>query len=523
MMNNTFRVLTSLEYDDLVHFKEDYPSGMYRTYFGLIFGHNAQIPDDTAINRSLAVTRLTNVRKADEDLHYSLFANQNSFIEYHSEPLFNALFLKLKNHKRGMSYDEYKIKYFLDPKHPKHKMRVKAYEELRDSAHLNLPKLKNVRGKVKINEDMGHGKYPRLVVDLTAPGSYDGGAAAEEIKSVMANFTELNIIFVKTPDIAKLREVFHNLRYSSEDYFYYFSDDCCGAIQCSDGRFMFNLDISKCDGSHDKCIFDLLLRLCSYDDDIYKEIKLAVGYLGLPLDLGRGDDRARLAPTRPVLYSGSTLTTIANNLAVLLICHSIKRLVNAHRSPIGQVLYKRSCKNLIHHAASLAGYIVTVDDCSDCPEKLQFLKHSPCFQGPTEIYLNLGVVLRSSGRCWQDLPGRNSTPLWVRGYRFSSSVIRGMVHAGDHSILTALRRKFALPLPPVYDHWLVENLSNDGSLPRRWIPNSTLALRYDCDEIDIQQLCDVIADYDPRELGCVFVNPTVAKIYKLDYSYDIYE
>jgi hypothetical protein len=133
----------------------------------------------------------------------------------------------------------------------------------------------------------------------------------------------------------------------------------------------------------------------------------------------------KLLPHGPRLYSGSTITTLINNLANILICKAIAESV-ALNGPADIVA-----------AAARVGYVVTCEKC-ETPEDIQFLKHSPVVDtaGNLRAMLNLGVLLRASGVCRGELPGKKYVPEKQRAASFQHALLHGMYPRVSFQLLT---------------------------------------------------------------------------------------
>jgi len=136
-----------------------------------------------------------------------------------------------------------------------------------------------------------------------------------------------------------------------------------------------------------------------------------------------------LIPREPKLYSGSVITTATNNIANVSIGMSIADLDEIR-------------PELIEGAAKRAGYLVT--GCTPLPffEKVQFLKHSPVLVGGEFLpILNIGVLLRLSGTCKGDLPGRG--PLAERARIFQRALLRGAYPYTSCTLIDAMKARVA--------------------------------------------------------------------------------
>lgn len=220
------------------------------------------------------------------------------------------------------------------------------------------------------------------------------------------------IEFVATPSPTALREAFRQLENPSGTFYAcVFSDDACIAFHTPFGIKRFNMDISSCDSSHGRSIFDAFIRL--FPDQLRDAARILVEQCEQPIEVRDVHDRKRLVrlrPKAPRLYSGSTITTAINNLANFLIILAIT--MTPYTSPASLIRAAEGC-----------GYIITLQECEKLHD-LQFLKHSPVHdvQGCIQPLLNLGVLLRASGSCNGDLPRGD---FQTRAQQFQYSLVWG--------------------------------------------------------------------------------------------------
>jgi hypothetical protein len=308
-----------------------------------------------------------------------------------------------------------------DDDHPKKRLRIDAYWDIVNSCRATLSDrlwLRNVLYKAKKNEILPADKVMRMIGDLGVAASLQGFVLTKFVKSAMAaepfDYLGGTIEFCPSPSPDSLERIFKNLvdppgRY----YFIYFSDDASYSVRRPDGSVcMFNVDISKCDASHTKHVWKALrATLPPWMHDDYDRL---VGQLLLPIkvyDVTEKNRRCYLKPKGPKLYSGSTLTTVTNNMANLLIAMS---LAESEADNADKII----------ESAEAAGYIYKVQTCDDLYD-LQFLKHSPVYDvtGRMRAVLNIGVLLRMTGTCKGDLPGRGD--LEARAREFQFALLRG--------------------------------------------------------------------------------------------------
>lgn len=385
------------------------PDTSFRTCFGPCVCHNGVILRDNNHNQNLGIRRLTLARGSvtQEQCHR---VRQTHFILNHQTFLEGLADLYSSKFMEYVDMEDEAEKHHADP-HPKKMLRVQAWEDLNEDwtrfDETWLPEgKKTVLYKCKKDEIAKTGKVIRMIGDLGVSASLQGFVITDLLKKAMAtnDYDDGDTVlhFCASPTQDGLREVFSNLiSPPSRVYFCLFSDDSCVSIRANGQVYTFNVDISKCDASHSTQLFAALVALtpphCRGDMD------RLVAQCKLPIRVHNRADKKEyviLKPSGPRLYSGSTLTTVINNLANLLIGKSI-----SEQDYDGKT--HSEVQKTIVQAAKEVGYIVT---CEPCPDYscIQFLKHSPAYDvhGKLQPLLNLGVILRMSGTCRRELPGR---------------------------------------------------------------------------------------------------------------------
>lgn len=401
---------------------------LYRSVFGFHFPTDATILSNCDYNLSLALRRLFAVRVPEiPGKHVQLYDNQARYISDH-EAHFDALRKKYRVHLDSYRGSEEEALQGHDAKHPKRALRIRAWEQLNHKGWRFLKRHPWARTpwlKFKRNEYAKPNKYGRTIVDLGVEASLRGFALAERIKCAMAaepiEYLGGSIHFCKKPDPIELQKHFNNLinppgRY----YFVYFSDDSCFSLRVGGEVKLFNIDISSCDASHTRALFTSITNVLT--GEAAEDFKVLVQQCQLPLKIISSRNskwKIKIRPTGPKLYSGSVITTLVNNFANILIAFSLAEMV---------YLGPRS----IELAAEKCGYVVTGTEPLVDFTHLQFLKHSPCVDvfGAVVPILNPAVILRASGVCEGDLPGRGPTEARARSFQ------RGLIHGAYPRLCT---------------------------------------------------------------------------------------
>jgi len=430
---------------------EDYDK-FYRTRFGPVFHTGARIYGATNHNLRYALRRLTDTRPNSFSgyTHHQLIDNSHRFVYTHKKFLTDYGF-ELQFHMPVL-YDiiEANTWLVLQP-HMKKKPRQAAWKKILDMNRVgDYSWVKMVKGNVKREEWAKFGKKPRMVNDLTVLASLLGAIVTSKLKHAMESvpfkYKGATAYFIGSPRPEKLTEAFHNLIDEQSTQFIFFSDDSCIGVTHNGRRYIYNVDISSCDTSHTESTFDMLKMISRGHDRSL--IRRLIAQCEAPLKIVTRSRRQSvvLEPNTPVLYSGSTLTTLINNLANLTIFMSI--VDNNCFSPVQMM-----------RAAEEAGYIITLERCETIAD-VQFLKHSPAkIDGKYVGVLNLGVIMRSSGTCKLDLPGRKTQTLRERGLNFQGSLMQCYKFSPQHDLIRALTPPDFRVVPVSLDSYLINELT----------------------------------------------------------------
>lgn len=521
VFNGDFNVIKGEEFfvDGELAFPEGEEAldGTYRTLFGFGVSHNGRIYRNSNHNMRYAMRRLTGKRLVRDAVskqlipgyHELLFDNQEKFFASHS-----VFFQGLANDYEEY-FDEYRgyedeAREHHDDPHLKRLLRIKAWSELKEENRLSGisdPWVNSVLWKLKKDEWAKPGKKPRMIGDLGVAASLRGFRVTEVLKRAQSGVPVFvnggEIFFCKTPDPVVLKEVFDKLiNPPGRFYFVYFSDDSCLSIRKSDGTVdMYNLDISSCDASHGPAIFRQLTQLVPHS--ARTDMEQLVAQCELPLRVVSRVNPEHilvLKPTRPMLYSGSTITTGINNIANIAIGLAISEA--SYRGP-----------ETILKAAESAGYIVTGCLPLTNPEDLQFLKHSPVLDlnDSYQPMLNLGVLFRASGVSKGDIPGRGA--IRDRAFAFQRGLLRSAYPQADFEILQRMKRTCGegkILDNNVFNDKVKENANFKPFFAQR----ESIMKRYHLSDLDYEELLD-FAD-SGYETFCN--NSALSKVLNLDYG-----
>lgn len=493
------------------------PDGSYHSLFGPCVAHSGVVYANCNGNVSLASTRITKARNPlcigyEQAMQY----NQSLYISKNQDVLRQLARMYAPDLDDYITMvDEAELHH--GDTHVKRMLRIHAWDELVNYNHIydntwHAPG-KTTEYKMKKFEIAKPGKPPRMIGDLGVACSLQGFRLTKFMKMAMADHPlHINggkIEFIPSPDPTSLERVFAQLiEPEGRFYFVLFSDDSCLSYRRSDGVVLrYNIDISSCDASHTTELFYALKHL--FPPHLHSEAQQLIDQCQEDItiyDINNKRRRVTLRPSGPRLYSGSTLTTIINNLANILIGLSISQFPNVQSATD------------ITQAAVDVGYIVTCEDCSDW-HQLQFLKHSPvrCTDGVIRPLLNIGVLLRLSGTCKGDLPGSRFTPLRTRAESFQASLLLGAYPHARFVLLSNMRKMAGLPTVEtdrvVRD--ILEYKVSDNDYVDFTVSSHEVWARYSLTPLEV---CELENDFGLSGFESHYTSSGTEKVLKLDYG-----
>lgn len=454
--NRRFRVLKGQEFltpEGRIKFTADShprPDGCYRTLFGPNVSHTGVILEQSDDNMSKAATRLTCARENPAtklpDLAWDarLTLNQVRFLQTHQQFIADVRALYRSSFDFTNILNE-ALEHYDDP-HPKRELREHAMAEMHiDGQFHGRLWLDQLLLKMKPNEIAKPGKYPRCIGDLGVAASLQGFVLTAMLKHAQEDHPidtlGGTLSFMASPSPNKLAAAFEKLITPPGAFFFcYFSDDSCLSFWHGGRVYRYNLDISQCDASHGDALFDAYVQL--YPEELQVEAQVLIDQCSLPFRVVSRDGKERIVfqPRGKCLFSGVTITTGINNLANKTICLAIMEAIQGGGFD--------GTTSFITNAALSAGYMVTCVDCTDDWHHLQFLKHSPVIDtdGVLRALLNVGVLLRLSGCCDGDLPGRGD--LQPRAEAFQHALLRGASPLARYTLLTRMIESTGQPPIP---------------------------------------------------------------------------
>lgn len=499
------------------------PDGTFRSMGGPGCSISGSIYGNSNENMAFAIRRLIAVRKPElPGLHFQLFDNQALFIRA------NKPFFKLLKSRYALCFQSWTTHAdaairLHDAPHAKRALRMQAFLDICESGLLYAyghSWLINRKAwwKLKTNEINKHDKYPRTIVDLYTPASLVGFHLCELIKyACFENPIFINggtIEFCKSPSPRALTHAFTQLIHPPGRFHHiFFSDDSCFASRQADGTIQrYNLDIHLCDASHTGHLFRAMKHI--FPGFTHEAFQIIIDQCSSPLKI-----RSRtytnyncvVKPNQPILYSGCTLTGGINGLAKMLIGLAISNIgaINA---------------DSIYNAALSVGYILTGCEPLERIEDLQFLKHSPArdVHGNWCPLLNLGVILRASGTCKGDYPGRGLLP--ERARAFQSALLHGAYPRSISTFISTLKAtvhsthtdpNLALACSKHVSDTFAFTVDHDEDDPVITFDDASIYSRYRLTPVEI---CDLETVYATMPVGYWYNGPCVSKILELDYG-----
>lgn len=472
-----------------------------RTVFGPTFGPFEQdMPGPGANEARVAISRLNQLRNPDVPGFSSMLRENQSRCGQKYRHVFHRFGRQLHGTLEVLglykTYDESYPEWLYQP-HAKRKLRISVSMEAAEIGHDYSHDKKSVSFKLKKDELLPPGKV-RGIGDLgslrTNASAHVMGAIKEAWREPFSHKSAV-LEYIKGPVRETLSSAFEKLCAVplGRMYMCYHSDDSCVSGGCKDGTVYFNADIKACDGSHFDAIINRLHVLLSVGPAkklsvFAPTLDRAFSYLKAPLKMRDPNSHRKVQYlySSARLYSGSTLTTILNNFANLSI-----GICFAERCPHPEVLTKAEFMSQFVLAAQDAGYWVKVIPC-ECPEELQFLKHSPSIvSGVYEPWVNLGAYIKNFGHCPQDVPGRGT--LNQRASLYVSEIVRSRENWGNHEFGDAFQH-LVLARRGITDSAAYRGAVIEKSIGvcQARVPLESLARRYGCRVDELCELCECI-------------------------------
>jgi len=389
------------------------------------------------------------------------------------------------------------------------------------------------------------GKVPRLFIDYSKGCMY-ASELPEWVKECIDgayHFTfgslETRIFIFAKPKASVLQEELNYLISSTtRDHNCYnvllFSDDSVHAGNVNGVSFAYNVDITSTDSSNATLVFALTANaLAKFNRKRAKGLVAQCCRPILCINPVQPAEKITIQFHGPFEGSGTVLTTILNHTAsyvgAVLSAYSMSQAISklSDNDSIDPSYY-------IKRGYAQSGHLVTCEMCGSegviIPEKMQFLKRSPIWNGASWIpTMNLGCILRGFGTLDSDIKpaqlglSTNSlleqVPWEDRMDIFLGGIVRGLVHEHESCILRSLRNRFNAGVHVMPDDTVLGRHMDrtDYVQPQGDVDvfDQSLAKRYD---VSVTELHELAAHISSIALGGVSVTQAATNIYRVDYG-----
>lgn len=319
----------------------------YKTIFGPSIYHDSVVYKRSNHNLARAMGRLYSVREPDDPFYEAQMSKNQR--EYESN-LLDAICEEVRERllHTAMAHNMwFDLQEYVELPGPKRQLRMQTLEyELSNGTYLIGRTMVNiVETKVKSGEYGKFGKVPRMYASLGPASILAAGHIIQYFKDIMAQpiFVSGDRIvkshtgienyfrFIGQPTKELMVEAFSTLYNNTGVTYIYFSDDSVVSFLKNGRKVYYNVDIKSCDSSHTEMVFCILMSI-SMGTPFEEYIRAAINQCSIASVVTSYVPRSKefiiFEPLYPVLYSGSTLTTLINNIAQFLLFSSITESVS---------------------------------------------------------------------------------------------------------------------------------------------------------------------------------------------------
>jgi hypothetical protein len=363
-------------------------------------------------------------------------------------------------------------------------------------------------------------KACRGLMDMLPGRSIVGGWLVDILKSAMEQpiiypLSKPSILlqFVGKVSLQKLDHVFNVMRESCIPLImFYHSDDSVLRVNCKLGVLYMNLDIASCDGSHFEAVFLALNYLLSTPRTALL-VRQMLNALKAPLKFVGDRMKFKLYPKQHLLYTGSILTTVTNNVGVIFIFSAIYERYGA----ISQCDTVEQVQQIIIDCAFQCGYILTIGSCTTNYHSLQFLKHSP--NSENKAFINLSVLLRSLGYIRDQYPEESKACY----FNIQREIILCYVHYTANPILDCLRKRYHIVdgerSARVSESYILNEINEHSTndVEPRTFDVEDICRRYNVQPHSVTELCTYIETALEQSMVCTTLTH---RLFEMDYEYD---
>jgi hypothetical protein len=324
--------------------------------------------------------------------------------------------------------------------HEKRAAREMAWLKINEQGTIGQPVwCKFTIWKMKLDEWAKPGKLPRNIANMSVENSLQGVVWCEDAKHHISGkplkYQGNECLFLVDPSPESVTTALVDLWHSPKPVsMLIFSDDAVLKIQNENVKRVYNIDFS----SNDCCKGRELLMLMFTILNCPTEVRTALWTQMLNnvklYDVTHYDIRLYLSVLEPYMPTGITATTLINTFSHFM---TFIQLVHA-LIYILQVDDEDEIQYRIIKMGEEYGHKLTLDKCERI-EHMQFLKQSLILgvDGNYHATLNLGVIIRATGVCRQDLPGRG--PIAERAQDFQHTLMHGLLHGFEYPPLQKLQ------------------------------------------------------------------------------------
>jgi len=524
----------------------DLHAKQYTTIFGPSYYHPDKVVYGSSVQTvSAALQRVDGLRENDEALcenNKILSPGRNRRLGRFVNSYYDQVKSNLDPRMVGLSDSLLEtIKCALDPTHQKVALRTAAIKKLVATADMlnglfneNKNGTPNVTGKIKIPEFAKVGKKARLIGDFSTEGSLIACFLVPLLKYAFSQEFEVGddsiVVFCQSTRASEIDALFTRAENSDKNYFIFFSDDMACKLTLNGETKWYNLDISSCDASNGQPVFDRVAWFYDLDTQSHDLINRACrqcsdSTLSIlhPCGMGNVKERITAKCSSPIEFSGTSLTTLLNNVASSgIACSIIYHLKRWDTSNVDQFLTR---------CASAVGYAITIDHCAS-PEDVQFLKMSftkvfpPSGGAYMQSWTNLGPLLRGAGTCFNDLPYARKLgetlkdAARMRNYQ----TLLGFKHSGRSCVQLSMESSPGYKKPVGRYKALITKTERDNKhrvylqsdVQRLPVPDTSLLARYRITQLELDSFTALIRKGD---VGDILSHRVSSAILAKDYAY----
>jgi len=359
------------------------------TFYGLVFGYqNVQVDpavralcrefkcfDRWGLHRDVLRRVLNQMPQANRELLQRRVHNATNMMVGLFEAMVNTTDVEARIRHIGECRMILATDYANRP-HPKRELRLRAIVELwRDPNYILGYKQQKPTTNVK-NETAKYLKIPRQFIGMGDVSAMCEASLAEHIKKCWNGVIHvpltgvfdfsMSVRFVSAPEAGLMDAIFnqifvyHTSPEILEPIAFLHSDDssltCSVFINGTLHKATLDLDISKCDLSHGPCLFASLVQISRAADlDIGMSVHHLMSNIVMRHPTNK-EDFIEFSTPCPLLYTGSTLTTMVNTYSVYLLLSLV-----CSRVHMAQFFNRDELLAAITEEGRAMGYILTLE------------------------------------------------------------------------------------------------------------------------------------------------------------------